>query len=34
MYNDIGNACNVAAFGWFDGFGILDLIRVLIKREV
>ena len=33
MYNDIGNACNVAAFGWFDGFGILDLIRVLIKRE-
>lgn len=32
MY-DIGNACNVAAFSWFDGFGILDLIRVLIKRE-
>ena len=29
MYNDISNACNMAAFGWFDGFGILDLLRVL-----
>lgn len=29
MYNDISIACNNAAFAWFDGLGVGELLQIL-----